>query len=193
MPGTFKVRVLIAIVALAALGLAAQSAGGRSFIDPALQYTFATDYSDRIADSLNAWSPLALTPERTGVPAAASGLMRCPCDIVAIERHFGWQWNADGDKREMFPGIFLQTEPDSEVYPLLPGTVTGVADGDGLRQLELAHDDGLVSIYAGLEEITVTAGQELAGDECIGLNGQHLYFELRNHDQPVDPEGIFQL
>ncbi|MDO4541023.1 MAG: M23 family metallopeptidase [Syntrophomonadaceae bacterium] len=191
MPGSFKLRLLIAIVMLTGLGLLAQSTGGRGFIEPALTYTYATDYSQRIADSLNAWAPLPGRAQGTAIPAASAELIKRPCEIIAVEKSYGWQWNAAQSRRELFPGIFVRLAEDSFVYPILPGTVDEVDDTDGVRQVKITHDGGMKSIYAGLKQVNVAAGQQLSGNECLGSSGPYLYFELQNREQPVDPSNIF--
>lgn len=58
----------------------------------------------------------------------------------------------------------------------------------------LRHDDSTTSLYAHLDTITVQPGQVLQSGDQLGTvgttgyaTGSHLHFEIRLHDQAVDP------
>ena len=66
--------------------------------------------------------------------------------------------------------------------------------GDGAEVVVLAHDDGLVSLYAHLDEPSVKAGDlvvagaRLGGEGLTGLTtGYHLHWAVYQNGQPIDP------
>jgi murein DD-endopeptidase MepM/ murein hydrolase activator NlpD len=94
-------------------------------------------------------------------------------------------------------------------YPAATGTpVLAVADGtvalaDDLffagKAVFIDHGDGLVTMSFHLSDIKVTAGQQVARGDTIGLvgstgrsSGPHLYFGVRWHDARIDPKYLLQ-
>ena len=66
--------------------------------------------------------------------------------------------------------------------------------GDGAEVVVLAHDDGLVSLYAHLDATSVKAGDlvdagtRLGGEGLTGLTtGYHLHWAVYQNGQPIDP------
>jgi len=52
----------------------------------------------------------------------------------------------------------------------------------------LDHGDGYVTIYAGLQEVLVSPGLQIAQGNPVGRLGQRpLYFEIRSDTRPLDP------
>ena len=52
----------------------------------------------------------------------------------------------------------------------------------------LDHGDGYVTIYAGLQDVLVSPGLQIAQGNPVGRLGQRpLYFEIRNDARPLDP------
>lgn len=87
------------------------------------------------------------------------------------------------------------------VLAVLGGTVTGVTQDPMLGTVvELTHRDGLVSVYANLDdEPVVSVGQKLAVGGLIGRVGStalsesgeesHLHFSMYQNGRSVDPAG----
>ena len=68
--------------------------------------------------------------------------------------------------------------------------------GDGAIVVVLAHDDGLVSLYAHLDAVAVAAGDLVeAGDRLGGVGltglttGYHLHWAVYRNGEPIDPLG----
>ncbi|UCG38533.1 MAG: peptidoglycan DD-metalloendopeptidase family protein [bacterium] len=66
------------------------------------------------------------------------------------------------------------------------------------RIIILDHGSGYYTLYGHLAELKVLVGQEIAADSVIGLvgdsgslEGPALYFEIRHHGKPVDPDPWF--
>lgn len=118
-------------------------------------------------------------------------------------------WPVDGPVVEKF-GRTHHPELDTFVIsngvrlrPSASATVNAVAAGDvlfagpfmnyGLMTL-VSHTDGLHTIYAGLGNLLVEAGQSVSLGEALGRPGRddqgrpQVYFEMRVDGEPVDPE-----
>ena len=75
-------------------------------------------------------------------------------------------------------------------------TATGYADYFGLR-VEVTDSYGLVEIYAHMEDVTVSVGQEVPQGQKVGLVGStglsigsHLHFQLEVGGLPADPGAL---
>lgn len=84
-----------------------------------------------------------------------------------------------------------------EVISVLPGTVADVSDNESLgKTIQIQHDNGYVSVYQSLSEITVKKGDSINQGQVIGKSGtneldkeigNHLHFEFYANGQIVDP------
>ena len=84
-----------------------------------------------------------------------------------------------------------------DVIAVLNGSVTDVKEDDTLGKIvEIKHENGYVSIYQSLSEITVKKGDVITQGQVIGKSGMneldkdmgnHLHFELYVNGQVVDP------
>ena len=100
---------------------------------------------------------------------------------------------ADGDIAHpwsaMQPWLLLDGEKRPVCAPA-GGTVTAVsALSDGRSGLLLDHGEGLESLVAGLDEVTVQTGDAVSRAQTLGSCEGGLYFELRQDGQSVDPTG----
>ncbi len=66
--------------------------------------------------------------------------------------------------------------------------------GDGAEVVVIAHDNGLVSLYAHLDAATVKsgdlveAGDRIGGEGLTGLTtGFHLHWAVYKNGEPIDP------
>jgi|SRR5690625_1759118 len=88
-----------------------------------------------------------------------------------------------------------------EVISALSGTVTEVKEDPLLGNVVIMdHEDDVMTYYAALEDVQVSAGDSInqgeqiasAGNNLFGQNdGTHVYFELRKEGQEVNPEEYF--
>lgn len=84
-----------------------------------------------------------------------------------------------------------------DVVAVLDGSVTDVKEDDTLgKVVEIKHDNGYVSIYQSLSEVSVKKGDIITQGQVIGKSGtneldkdigNHLHFELYVNGQVVDP------
>ena len=92
-------------------------------------------------------------------------------------------------------GITIETRPEAVVVAPWAGRVMFAGPFRGYGQiLIIEHADGYHSLIAGLGRIDTDVGRSLATGEPVGNMGQlpdrnpTLYFELRRHGQPVNPQ-----
>ncbi|HUA55391.1 MAG TPA: peptidoglycan DD-metalloendopeptidase family protein [Candidatus Sulfotelmatobacter sp.] len=92
-------------------------------------------------------------------------------------------------------GITIETRPDAVVVAPWAGRVMFAGPFRGYGQiLIIEHADGYHSLIAGLGHIDTDVGRSLATGEPVGSMGRPpdrnptLYFELRHHGQPVNPQ-----
>lgn len=98
-------------------------------------------------------------------------------------------------------GIDYINDNEFDVVAILDGEVTGVKDDELLgKTVEIKHDNKLISIYQGLNNVsvkegdTVTAGNVIAksGDSTLeDVKGKHLHFELIHDGVVVNPVDYF--
>ncbi len=95
-------------------------------------------------------------------------------------------------------GVALAANPGAEIKTALPGTVSLVSTAEnGTQQVTVNHGDGWETIYSGLEQVVVKAGEKLSRDAVIGtlgaynrvngINQNHLFFKATKDGEPVDP------
>lgn len=85
-----------------------------------------------------------------------------------------------------------------EVVASATGKVTKVEKDPMMGyQVEIQHDNGLVTVYSSLEDASVKAGESVQAGSLIGLAGRnvleknlgiHLHFEVRKDGAPVSPD-----
>jgi murein DD-endopeptidase MepM/ murein hydrolase activator NlpD len=95
-------------------------------------------------------------------------------------------------------GIDLLAPAGTAVIAAGPGVVTWAhmrAGGWG-RLVVVRHPDGVRTLYAHLESISVHVGDEVSGGTILGrvgatgdATGPHLHFEVRVHGAAIDPLG----
>ena len=98
---------------------------------------------------------------------------------------------ADGDIAHPWsslqPWLVLRGE-NRPVYAPAAGTVSAVsALSDGRSGLLIDHGEGLESLVAGLDTVTVQTGDAVSRAQQLGSCEGDLYFELRQDGQSVDP------
>ncbi|WP_018085793.1 M23 family metallopeptidase [Desulfurispora thermophila] len=118
-----------------------------------------------------------------------------------VVRRFGWQKDTLDNLERFHPGIDIAAPASSEVKAAMNGKVEKIAEDRvlGLYVL-LDHGGGTYTLYAGLANLRVAAGQYLAAGQVIGEVGgksdgpeQGLHFELRLKSKLVDPLTSLQI
>ena len=94
-------------------------------------------------------------------------------------------------------GIDFVIQNIFDVVSVLNGTVANISENETLGKIvEISHDNGLITIYQSLSEVTVKKGDTVTQGQIIGKSGtneldkeigNHLHFELYNNGQIVDP------
>ncbi len=110
---------------------------------------------------------------------------------------FGWRTHPVYGTAHFHDGIDVGIPTGTPVVTVAPGRVTyaGWLGGYGLT-VKVDHGDGIVTLYAHLDQVSVETGQSVDGGEQIGLSGNtgvstgpHLHFSLFVGGSPVDPIG----
>jgi stage II sporulation protein Q len=125
-----------------------------------------------------------------------------------------YDYNADQEDQEsalvLYNNRYYQSTgvgiaaPEGETFDViaaLSGTVTEVKEDPLLGNVVImSHDDDVMTYYAALEDVQVSAGDTVsqgeqiasAGNNLFGKDdGTHVYFELRKDGQEVNPEEFF--
>ena len=94
-------------------------------------------------------------------------------------------------------GIDISAPAGTPVKAAEAGTVAAVtADTEGTPILVIRHADGLLTVYAGIDGVTLTKGAAVARGQVIGMvkagNPSFLHFEVRQGIDSVDPMPYLQ-
>jgi len=104
-----------------------------------------------------------------------------------------------GDSGSLWPkthhGIDYKAPLGTPIFASATGVVKkAAADGKYGNTVIIAHDDGYQSVYAHMNDIIVSTGQQLRLGQQIGTvgstgqsTGPHLHFEIRKNGQVIDP------
>lgn len=94
-------------------------------------------------------------------------------------------------------GIDFISENIFDVVSVLNGTIANVSENETLGKIvEISHENGLITIYQSLSDVTVKKGDTVTQGQVIGKSGtnkldkeigNHLHFELYTNGQIVDP------
>ena len=97
--------------------------------------------------------------------------------------------------------IASKDEETFDVVASLSGVVNEVKEDPLLGNVVvLTHENEVMTYYASLGEVSVTAGDEVKQGETLGTagknifgkdNGNHVHFEIRKDGQSVNPESFF--
>lgn len=119
-----------------------------------------------------------------------------------ISSHFGWRDSPLGWGPEFHTGMDIAGS--GPIVSMLPGKVTEAGWREGYGNVVFV-DHGIVngkhlsSVYAHLESINVSAGQELSKGQQVGIMGStgystgvHLHWEIKEDGKHVDPYTYYQ-
>jgi murein DD-endopeptidase MepM/ murein hydrolase activator NlpD len=95
----------------------------------------------------------------------------------------------------MHTGVDIDAETGTPVGAAAPGRVVLAETYFGYGETVIVnHGGSMKTLYGHLSEIKVKAGDRLAAGDVVGLagctgdcTGDHLHFEVRIKDRPVDP------
>ena len=120
--------------------------------------------------------------------AKARGALLVPAS-GPIMRHFG----ENDELGVASKGLTFETREGAQVVAPFDGRVLFAGPFKGYGQiLIIEHGDGYHSLLAGLDRIEGTVGQWLVAGEPVGTMPRgdvkpHLYLELRQNGQPINP------
>jgi murein DD-endopeptidase MepM/ murein hydrolase activator NlpD len=111
----------------------------------------------------------------------------------------GWGAPRDGGART-HQGVDLAAPRGTPIVAVANGTVAYVVNsGRCGKGVGINHADGWRSVYCHLDSVSVSKGGTVRRGQAIGTvgntgnaatTGPHLHFELRRHDQPVNPQAL---
>ena len=114
---------------------------------------------------------------------------------VRYSSGFGYRIHPLLGTRKLHGGIDMAAPIGSLIRAAGSGTVISAGWGGGYGNLiQIDHGNGLITRYAHLSQMSVTARQPVGRGEIIGLmgstgasTGSHLHFETRINGNPVNP------
>lgn len=126
---------------------------------------------------------------------ALRGALLPPVANRPLNAGFGLRPRFSSPTEARHTGLSFSVKGDEPVVACARGVVTQSLTLPGLGPTVIVdHGDQLLSIYAGLTDLSVAIGQPVAAGERIGTAGmrslfgqRELYFELRKAGLPVDP------
>ena len=114
---------------------------------------------------------------------------------------FGLRRNPfSGESREVHEGLDIAVDFGTPVNTTADGLVVWAAPHAGYGNLVVVyHSNGITTRYGHLSRITVESGQRVKRGDQIGhagstgrSTGPHVHYEIRENDQPVDPNRYIQ-
>lgn len=118
---------------------------------------------------------------KTRTAASGNGRFRMPANGAIVRTY-------EKGKNE---GIDISAAPGSTVSAAGSGTVAAITrDVDGVPIIVVRHDGNLMTVYAGLDDVTVSKGQQVSAGAALGKarNQGVVHFEVRNGFESTDPE-----
>lgn len=112
-----------------------------------------------------------------------------------LESGFGYRLHPVDELVRFHYGVDISAEEGEQVYAFAGGRVLLTAEStDYGKYVQVAHEDGWLSLYAHLSEICVSSGDELTVGQVVGCagstgntTGTHLHFELLKDELYVNP------
>jgi murein DD-endopeptidase MepM/ murein hydrolase activator NlpD len=98
-------------------------------------------------------------------------------------------------------GLDLSGPPGSRIYSTAPGkVVTAGRNGAYGNMVDIEHGFDISTRYGHLSQILVHEGQIVKKGDLIGIQGstgrstgQHLHYEVRFHDRPLNPKSFLKV
>ena len=131
-------------------------------------------------------------------------------DVKIVKNFYNYQGTEDEQKESIIyyqdtympsSGVSYGKDAEFDVVSILDGKVTKVSNDDTLGNIiTIEHDNGIVSTYESIRDITVKEGDTVKQGEKIAKSStanitsdlkNHLYFELSIKEKIVNPEDYF--
>jgi hypothetical protein len=115
--------------------------------------------------------------------------------LAQLSSAYGWRRHPFHTEPSMHEGLDFAAPAGTPIFAESGGVVRTAAYQGGFGNLiEIDHGEGLLTRYAHAKVLLVKKGDLVARGKMIarvgstGLStGPHLHFEVRKHDQPLDP------
>jgi murein DD-endopeptidase MepM/ murein hydrolase activator NlpD len=161
------------------------SAVGGSSREPAstLQPLLESSFGEQISDNRELREILGALPTQL------------PIQDYVLTSPFGIRKHPIHGTPRLHAGIDLISRSNDNVFPAKEGTVVLARNyNDYGKTVIVRHERGIETLYAHLDSISVTAGQEVDLATVLGIvgntgssTGKHLHFEVLVGGYPVDP------
>jgi murein DD-endopeptidase MepM/ murein hydrolase activator NlpD len=123
-----------------------------------------------------------------------------PAEGHPITSRYGTRRDPFFRRAAFHAGIDFRVAKGESIEAAGSGTVIGAGRRGGYgKMVEIDHGEGVVTRYAHLSDILVSEGQTVSRGDLIGRagstgrsTGPHLHYEVRFHDEPVDPARFLQ-
>lgn len=189
----FKIKLLLVIVFVAAVAVMMQSGQtGRQVVEPVLRYVMYDQYD--VGAFISRHVHIPGTKGTNDLQLVVGGqVLQPPCEIISIQRNYGWYWDKTEKKQKFSSGVVLEVASGTRVKPITGGQVVETDTVSGLDSVLIEHEGGFYSFYGGLVQTNMKRGQTVGPSDVMGASGgANLYFELRSKDGPVNPHSLFE-
>jgi len=113
---------------------------------------------------------------------------------------FGHRYDPFNNQLAFHSGLDLSGPAGSKIFSTADGVVTNAErDGSYGNMIDIDHGNGISTRYGHLSQILVERGQKIRKGDVIGIQGStgrstgaHLHYEVRYHDQPMNPKNFLQ-
>lgn len=131
-------------------------------------------------------------------------------NVVVVKNFYDYKSDSDVQERSLiyYEGTYIQSTGVSysnggefNVVSILPGKVKEIKEDTTLGNvITIEHENGIVSVYQSIKDISVNEGDEVAQSQIIAKSStsnisseldNHLYFELIINGANVNPEDYY--
>lgn len=131
-------------------------------------------------------------------------------DVTIVKNFYDYKATEDEQKESIIyyentympsNGISYGKEEEFSVVAILDGKVTSVKEDNTLGNVvTIEHDNGIISTYQSIKDITVKEGSQVKQGDTIATSStsnisadlnNHLYFEIAVNDEILNPEDCF--
>lgn len=123
-----------------------------------------------------------------------------PASLEYISSGFGYRSDPFTGGAAFHSGLDFKGPYGAPIYAAAAGTVSFVGGKQGYgHTVEIDHGNGLMTRYAHMSAFRAQVGQRVAAGDVIGAignsgrsTGPHLHFEVRIHDNAVNPRPFLE-